>query len=103
MRLGFIAFSAALVFAPNLYADNKTLEAAVGAGVGAAIGNEVGGREGAIVGGAVGAVIGTSGHDGKKVSSPQPSTTIHYEVQDKSDGHPSGRHCPPGQAKKGRC
>ncbi len=103
MKMHHVALSAALLFAPNLYADNKTLEAAVGAGIGAAIGNEVGGREGAIVGGAVGAAIGTSGHDDTNRPTHQPSTSVHYEVEQKKGGHPSGYHCPPGQAKKGRC
>ena len=104
MKLHHIALSAALLFSPTLYADNKTLEAAVGAGIGAAIGNEVGGRDGAIIGGAVGAAVGTSGHSGSNhTTTHQPATSVRYEVKDKKGGHPSDRHCPPGQAKKGRC
>lgn len=99
MKLLNVALTAAILFSPALYADNKTLETAVGAGIGAAIGNEVGGRNGAILGGAVGAAIGSSGQDGARHSAP----VVHYEVNDNKGGHPSGYHCPPGQAKKGRC
>ncbi len=103
MKLQHLALSALLVTSPALYAGNKTLDAAIGAGVGAAIGNEVGGREGAILGGAVGAAIGTADSDGKRHTSRQPETSIRYEVNERSGGSPSGHHCPPGQAKKGRC
>ncbi len=44
MKLQHIALSTLLLVSPALYAANKTLDAAIGAGVGAAIGNEVGGR-----------------------------------------------------------
>jgi len=92
-------------------ADNSTLDAAIGGGLGgaagAAIGNEIGGRDGAILGGALGAAAGTAittekGRDhGKHV--PR-ATSYRGQVMHKSHpvGHP-GYHCPPGQAKKGRC
>ena len=76
---------------------------AVGGAVGAAIGNELGDRNGAIVGAAVGAAVGTAvatddDGDGKR----NASVPVKVEVGAAS-GHPHGRHCPPGQAKKGRC
>ncbi len=103
MKAQHLVITAALLFSANLYADNKVLETAVGAGIGAAIGNEVGGRDGAIVGGVVGAVVGASiGDDGKPVAT-RPAPVIHYDVQQERSAHPAAQHCPPGQAKKGRC
>lgn len=99
MKLLHATLAAAILFSPALYAGNNTLETAVGAGVGAAIGNEVGGRDGAIIGGAVGAAIGSSGQDSNRHSAP----VVHYEVNEHKAEQPSGYHCPPGQAKKGRC
>ncbi len=103
MKLQYIALSASLLFAPALYADNKTLDIAIGAGVGAVIGNEVGGREGAILGGAVGAAIGSGDDGGKRYSPRQTEAPIRHDVDERSGRAPSGYHCPPGQAKKGRC
>jgi hypothetical protein len=103
MKLQHIALSAALLFSPALYADNKTLDVAIGAGVGAAIGNEVGGRNGAILGGAVGAAIGSADSGDNRHSTHKADTSIRYEVEESRGGHPAGYHCPPGQAKKGRC
>jgi len=101
MKLKLIILSGALLFAAAAQADNKTLDAAIGGGLGAAIGNEIGGRNGAIVGGALGAAVGTSGsHD----SAPAPRTEVHYEKRSRESNVPGpGYHCPPGQAKKGRC
>jgi outer membrane lipoprotein SlyB len=86
---------------------NKTdavIGAGVGAAVGAVIGDELGDRKGAIVGSAVGAAIGTAiatesnSHGGRTIvieANPQPVII----VQQSKKKH----HCPPGQAKKGRC
>lgn len=73
--------------------DDETVDAALGGGLGgaagAAIGNEVGGRTGAILGGAAGAAGGAA---------------ITTDGDDDHDRHRGYRgHCPPGQAKKGRC
>lgn len=103
MKAHHLVISAALLFSANLYADNKVLETAVGAGIGAAIGNEVGGRDGAIVGGVVGAVVGASVGDDSKPAAPRPAPSMHYEVHQERSAHPDAQHCPPGQAKKGRC
>ncbi|NIP13969.1 MAG: hypothetical protein GWM88_04215 [Pseudomonadales bacterium] len=93
------------------------LEAAIGGGaggaVGAVVGDELGDRKGAIIGSAVGAAIGTAiatdgndeshGHDhDHQQAHSAPAGTVHVEVGS-AGGHPAGRHCPPGQAKKGRC
>jgi hypothetical protein len=102
----YFIFSAAL-FAAAVNAGNSTLDAAIGGGLGgaagAAIGNELGGREGAIVGGALGAGAGaavTTDSEPHKVSTPpQPR----YDDRAPSREHPAYQHCPPGQAKKGRC
>jgi len=99
MKKIHLILSSALLLSANAYADNSTLNAAIGAGVGAAVGNEVGGREGAIIGGAVGAAIGTSGNNSNHDSHSAPGA--HYEVRPQAA--PPGVHCPPGQAKKGRC
>jgi hypothetical protein len=36
-----------------------------------------------------------------RVASPVPVVVV--ETDDHDHGHSHGRHCPPGQAKKGRC
>jgi len=102
MNMRHLILLGTLAAATNAYADNSTLNAAIGGGVGAAIGNEVGGREGAILGGAIGAAVGTSGSDNREHTHAAPSTGVRVEVKPEGSGHP-GYHCPPGQAKKGRC
>ncbi|MBN0988346.1 YMGG-like glycine zipper-containing protein [Amphritea pacifica] len=91
---------------------NSTLDAAIGGGlggaVGAAIGNEVGGRDGAIVGGAVGGAVGTAINTDKRSDYQRSETTMrsHFIGTHTLETHPPGNnsyHCPPGQAKKGRC
>lgn len=100
-----ILFSAAILTAPFAAAGNDTVDAAIGGaiggGVGAAIGEKVGGRDGAIIGGAIGgatgAAIATDRHESNEAIGPivvQPVVT---------PAPRPGRHCPPGQAKKGRC
>lgn len=90
------------------YADNLTLDAAIGGGLGGALGGaagaELGGRDGAILGSAAGAAIGTAiNTDGdypkKRV---QHRRVIEVEPEPSYRVAPS-RFCPPGQAKKGRC
>ena len=88
-------------------ADNSTLDAAIGGGLGgaagAAIGNELGGRDGAIIGGAVGGGVGAADatdDDGRK------GDVRYREGGDRHRSSPSqfdDHFCPPGQAKKGRC
>jgi len=98
-------FIALILAAPFSTAGDDTVEAAIGGaiggGVGAAIGQEVGGREGAIIGGAIGgaagAAVATDDRDSKEAKVP---VVVRPVVVPSS--HP-GRHCPPGQAKKGRC
>jgi uncharacterized protein YcfJ len=80
----------------------STLDAAIGGGlggaVGAAIGNEVGGRDGSIIGGAIGGAVGTAINTDEH-SDHHASKKIVYIESTKHQGY----HCPPGQAKKGRC
>jgi hypothetical protein len=95
----FVLAFALLAFEANA---DSSLDAAIGGGlggaVGAVIGHEVAGRDGAIIGGAIGAASGvavnTDGDSGKSM----PKVSAKHKV-----GHPHGYHCPPGQAKKGRC
>ncbi len=87
---------------------NSTLDAAIGGGlggaVGAAIGNEVGGNDGAIVGGAVGTAINTDrSTDNQRSETRVRSHTIETPVIETRPLNNNGYHCPPGQAKKGRC
>jgi hypothetical protein len=97
-----------LVLTTAASADDQSVRAAVGGGLGGAagayVGSELGGRSGAIVGGAVGAAAGTA--LATEPTQPQgrvvypaypPPPPVHY-----GPSHPS-RFCPPGQAKKGRC
>ena len=100
-----ILFATLILAAPLATAGDDTVDAAIGGaiggGVGAAIGQEVGGRDGAIIGGAIGgatgAAIATDDKDDREVKGP---VVVQPVVVPPS--HP-GRHCPPGQAKKGRC
>lgn len=102
MNLRLLILTGAVAFASAAHADNKTLDAAIGGGLGAAIGNELGGRDGAILGGALGAAVGTSGsHDGERVHSA-PRDEVRYEIRSRKGEYP-GYHCPPGLAKQGRC
>lgn len=101
MNIKYLVITIGL-FSFNAYADNSTLDAAVGGGVGgaigAAIGNEVGGKDGAMVGGAVGAAAGVA------VNTDDDGRDRHRrDVYIEDDHHHSGHFCPPGQAKKGNC
>ena len=87
--------------------DTTTRDAAIGGGLGGAaggeIGAEIGGREGAIIGSAAGAALGTaiSTDDSRNRHSGYDRGPNYYPAP--GGGHPQYRHCPPGQAKKGRC
>lgn len=111
----FIRFSVLLLLLGSTYsvladgsdADKVTKEAAIGGGVGGALGGaigaELGDRKGAIIGAAVGAAIGAT----VATESDATQVKIHPEVvivpHVEASHHGKGRHCPPGQAKKGRC
>jgi len=100
-------------FSMEAGADNSTLDAAIGGAIGgaagAALGNELGGRSGAIIGGALGASAGTA------ITTDQEDYRHRAPIGDHYDNYPRhaypvypnninpGYHCPPGQAKKGRC
>lgn len=100
-----LLLAAVVLVAPYAAAGDETVDAAIGGaiggGVGAAIGQEVGGRDGAIIGGAIGgaagAAIATDDKDGHQTKAPVVVQPVVLPPP-----HP-GRHCPPGQAKKGRC
>jgi hypothetical protein len=73
-------------------ADNSTVDAAIGGGIGgaagAAIGNEIGGHDGAIIGGALGGGIGTAiAADDKELTSGKHGVIRHrvYEEDDYYD------------------
>lgn len=108
LMLGLLSFNAA--------ANDSNLDAAIGGAIGGAtgavIGNELGGRDGAIIGGAVGAAIGTTVTTDQH-QHVEPRRDYHYdaaprrivpqyEYHSPRTGN-TGYHCPPGQAKKGRC
>ncbi len=89
-------------------ADDEKTKVAIGGGVGGAIGavigEEIGDREGAIIGSALGAAIGTAVATQESGSEEAISGSSHVEISVNSQKkHPKSRHCPPGQAKKGRC
>lgn len=96
MKIKYLVLAMAL-FTIEANADS-TLDAAIGGGLGGAagavIGNEVGGRDGAIIGGAIGGAVGVA------VNTDQHSSPKRLSVE---TSRPHGYHCPPGQAKKGRC
>ena len=96
-----------ILFCQSVYANDKA-KTAIGAGaggaIGAVIGDELGDREGAIAGAAIGAAVGTAiatDSDGQRTTRNESSEV--KVVVDAPNSHPHGRHCPPGQAKKGRC
>ncbi len=111
--------SAGSILADDSDSAKITKEAAIGGGVGGALGGaigaELGDRKGAIIGAAVGAAIGaTIATEGGSIATEGGTTghtanlKLHPEIvvvipHDEADHHPNGRHCPPGQAKKGRC
>lgn len=108
MKRASLTILVALLAVPlGAWSDDLTTDAAIGGGVGGAVGGaigaQVGDREGAIIGSAVGAAVGTAiategesdhGHSGI----PAGEVTSTHIKQ-----HPHTHHCPPGQAKKGRC
>ena len=98
-------FVALIVASQTVYADDKVKTAVgggVGGAVGAVIGEELGDREGAIVGAGVGAAIGAALATDKDADERKATHTERVVVRvDTAPAH--GKHCPPGQAKKGRC
>ena len=113
-KIKIVLFVSLIVFvslASAEHDDNVTTEAAIGGGLGGAaggaIGAEIGGREGAVLGAAAGAALGTViATDKKQIYSEDHRyhRDIREPVPYSTRGrHPSYRHCPPGQAKKGRC
>ncbi|MGD2056159.1 MAG: hypothetical protein PVJ15_05080 [Gammaproteobacteria bacterium] len=97
---------AIVLLAVEANADNSTLDAAIGGGIGgaagAAIGNEVGGRDGAIIGGALGGGIGAAVATDKEPDHAHVRDTRYKDTRPLG-GEPVNSFCPPGQAKKGRC
>ncbi len=97
-----------LITATSLaHADNLTVDAAIGGGIGGALGGaagaEIGGREGAIIGSAAGAAIGTTiNTQGDYPEKPAQHRRV-IEVEPLPSYREPSRFCPPGQAKKGRC
>jgi len=89
---------------------NAAIGGGVGGAVGAVVGAELGDRNGAIVGSALGAAVGTAvategdnhhdGHRNHAGAVVEPHVEVHVVG---NHGHGYGKHCPPGQAKKGRC
>ena len=102
MNLKYLPFIFVLTVA-EVSADNSVLDAAIGGaivgGAGAAIRNELGGRNGAIVGGALGASVGTAVTTNQGSRHGIPVRDQYYGGKPRNPGY----HCPPGQAKKGRC
>ena len=106
-----------LILSASTWADSTDdvdkKDAAIGGGIGGAdgavIGAEIGDRKGAIIGSAVGAAIGTAvatqpeDQGGHAASHPPVTLTPVVEISIHAGEHPKSKHCPPGQAKKGRC
>ena len=91
--------------ATPVIADDETLRTAVGAAAGAAAGAIAGdalaGREGAISGAALGGAAGAAIASSSRNPDDDPAQAEHHRKVAKT--HPHTSHCPPGQAKKGRC
>ena len=110
MRLHSILFAAVLIASAPALADTRKVDTkdaaiggAVGGAVGAIVGAEIGDRNGAIIGSALGAAVGTAIATHEQAPSAHPESIPVVELSVQAEGHPKGRHCPPGQAKKGRC
>jgi hypothetical protein len=103
MHKAILFFS--LIAAAQLVCADEKVEAAIGGGaggaVGAVIGEELGDRQGAIIGAGIGAAVGVAVATGGE--KPESSEKSNGAVVASVDGHHPARHCPPGQAKKGRC
>jgi len=106
MKIRYILLSFTLTSASAI-ADNSTLDAAIGGGIGgaagAAIGNELGGRDGAIVGGGLGGAIGAAVNTEDESQHTKAFRKTNYKSSQPKSGHSGSHFCPPGQAKKGRC
>lgn len=91
-----IIFHAISVSADDFVKD-AAIGGAVGGAIGAVIGAELDGKDGAIAGSAIGAAIGTATTTRDKPLAKKviPATRLNV--------HPRSYHCPPGQAKKGKC
>jgi len=104
-------FCAALLFCTaGAVADDDKVEAAIGGGVGGAvgavIGEELGDKNGAIIGAGVGAAVGAAiaiDEDEEKLEKGEKPEHHDEAAELAKYGHPTYRHCPPGQAKKNRC
>jgi phage tail tape-measure protein len=105
MKIHSIIFGLAITTA-SVYADDSTLDAAIGGGIGgaagAALGNEIGGRDGAIIGGALGGAVGAAVNTEENNYHGDSSKKASYRSE-RQYMRPASRFCPPGQAKKGRC
>lgn len=101
----FTGICALLLLSSAVQAGDK-VEAAIGGGVGGAvgavIGEELGDRQGAIIGAGVGAAVGAAIATDDDSPRHEADRDGAVSVVAVDRGHP-GRHCPPGQAKKGRC
>ena len=110
MKLISVLFTAALISSAPAWSDGDKIDSkdaaigsALGGAVGAVVGAELGDRNGAILGMAGGAAVGSSRATSEQTPSAQPESIPVVELSVQAEGHPKGRHCPPGQAKKGRC
>lgn len=104
MKNKILVAGIALLLSGPVLADDLVLDSAVGGAVGGALGGAVGavvgGRDGAIIGAGVGAATGTAVNTSGHVDD---SHREYDRLEDDSRHHHSGKFCPPGQAKKGRC
>jgi hypothetical protein len=100
-----IGLVASYILTTGALADNSTLDAAIGGGIGgaagAAIGNEIGGRDGAIIGGAIGGAAGVAVATEDENHRKSDRNRVYHAPP--SRGHSYQGFCPPGQQKKGRC
>ncbi|MEE8077867.1 MAG: YMGG-like glycine zipper-containing protein [Pseudomonadales bacterium] len=110
MKLIYVLFAVALISSAPAWSDGDKIDrkdaaigGALGGAVGAVVGAELGDRNGAIIGSALGAAVGTAIATREQAPSAHPESIPVVELSVQAEGHPKGRHCPPGQAKKGRC
>ncbi len=101
--LALLSLAATPALADGADSKDAAIGGGVGGAVGGAVGAQIGDRKGAIVGAALGAALGAAiaTDEGGHAEAPAVEVVVIHETV--HVGHPKGRHCPPGQAKKGRC
>lgn len=101
----FTVLVSPMALADEVDRKDAAIGGAIGGALGAVVGAEIGDREGAIVGAGVGAAVGTAvaTREASKTEDAGYSSQDSVRIVVDTPHRGIGQHCPPGQAKKGRC